>query len=468
MPLNDCSLATTTETIDPTLTAGTITYAATGIASGGALVSAFSATWRTVTNPYFQGVQFDYGPSDGLTGRLVTAAQRQSPFTTASGIVGGKTYTIRSRAVGIAPVFGPWSAYVSLAVPVAVAPAPPQPGSAAWTAVGTTITGGGASFPAIHIAGAVDVATGVTDVIVEFAPHGTTSWTTFGDLPINTTGCDVTAVGATALYDIAISYSNLGTIGPRRILTNGGAGYTAGGFVGTGGADDPTPTAITWGNVSATGTGTQTATMAAQTFAGINVPITLKLSFTGSATWTYTKNGAVFAFVNNDTLVVSVGDSLAFTPSASATTSGTLTVTNVTDSNTVLSTPTYSLTISGADVSLNATSWADLTASGYSPYGAYDYNTAQTLSGINVPVTLSFTFTGSGAVLSYAKNGGTPVNFTSGATLSVVSGDTLSFSAFEGSVGSASGVVTVTNNTDASATVATFNYFLSVSGGTPP
>src|SRR5882762_456747 len=264
MPLNDCASATTTEVTDPSLTCGNVILRATGIASGQTYLPAFNAQWPASTNPYFQGIQFDYGPSDGSSGRTVTPCQRTSPFTTASGIVGNKHYTIRYRACSIPPVFGPWSSYVDLFIPIAHAPAPPAPTAGAWTAVGTTLTAGGVSFPAIHVSGALELTSGVTEIIVEFAPHGTTTWATFGDLPVNTVGVDVTAVGSTALYDVAISYGNLGTIGPRLILNNGGSGYTAGGFVGSGATDDVTPSAVTWPNVTLSGAGTQTGTMTAQ------------------------------------------------------------------------------------------------------------------------------------------------------------------------------------------------------------
>jgi len=176
----------------------------------------------------------------------------------------------------------------------------------------------------------------------------------------------------------------------------------------------------------------------------------------------------VMPFASGDTVVVNVGDTLGFSPSASATTSGALTITNLTDSSAVLGTPTYSLTVTSSDVSATPVTWATAGDIGYMPYGADGTSDVQVIAGINVPVNLSLTFTGSGAGLFYQKSGAGWVLFTTGTTVSFVNGDTLEFSARLTALGTSSGVITVTNLSDSSAVVGTCNYFVKVSAGAPP
>lgn len=123
------------------------------------------------------------------------------------------------------------------------------------------------------------------------------------------------------------------------------------GVVSTG--SDVTPDALNWGNISQTGTGSAvSATTSALAIAGIDTPITLR------ASWDTFGDGNRGAWVKNGVtqgggsapldVTVNVGDTLAFrmalitgpTPESS---SGTVTVTNVSDSGAAIDTFTYNL-----------------------------------------------------------------------------------------------------------------------------
>lgn len=113
MPLNDCEVVTSLETIDTTLSAGAVTISAALLSQGTQQVSALKATWSAISSVYVVGVEFDYVPTDASTPKRKTDVQPkgQLGWTESSGVVGGKTYTVRYRAVGAAPnTYGSWSA----------------------------------------------------------------------------------------------------------------------------------------------------------------------------------------------------------------------------------------------------------------------------------------------------------------------------------------------------------------------
>lgn len=112
MPLADCTIATTTEVLDPTMATGAITLASATVAQGANVLAAISATWAAISNPYVTGVQFDYVPHGLTIPRITTAPQPAANLQWAAtdGIVSGAQYDVRWRAAGSANVFGNWSA----------------------------------------------------------------------------------------------------------------------------------------------------------------------------------------------------------------------------------------------------------------------------------------------------------------------------------------------------------------------
>jgi hypothetical protein len=66
--------------------------------------------------------------------------------------------------------------------------------------------------------------------------------------------------------------------------------------------------------------------------------------------------------------------------------------------------------------------------------------------------------TDTGAVVSYSKNNGALVAFSSGATLGVVNGDTLWFDVIRSAKGSSSGTITIVNQSDSNTQVSSFAY----------
>jgi len=100
----------------------------------------------------------------------------------------------------------------------------------------------------------------------------------------------------------------------------------------------------------------------------------------------------------------------------------------------------------GTDVTPDAINWADI--GGVSPQS----NAAQTFTGINTAIEITFSYTGTGTpFITATKNGSVP--FTSGD--SVESGDTLSFSVSTFGA-DATGTVTIVNASDSNTTLDTF------------
>lgn len=109
------------------------------------------------------------------------------------------------------------------------------------------------------------------------------------------------------------------------------SGLTEGGGV--------TPDAVNWPDVS----GTTVGSTGYQTITGITSPISLKITWTGAGTLIYLINGSVSAITNGGSLTVNNSDTLAFNVSSGTNVTGTVTVTNSSDSNTVLDTFTYDI-----------------------------------------------------------------------------------------------------------------------------
>jgi hypothetical protein len=471
MALADCVIATSLETIDPTLSVGAVTFSPATVSQGGYQVSAISGSWPMSTNPYVTGIQFEYVPVDGTAGKTLTQAQRIDAgiWSGTDNVVSAKSYYMRRRAVGAPGLYGLWSDQETVVAGTIISPSPPQPGAAAWAAVATTVTGNdGSAFPAGIITGSMETAIVATGILVEYREHGVTAWTAFSNYPTNTIRAQVDSVAAGKVYDFAISYVNHETVGPRLILDNSGAGYTMPNFAGSGTTlvVTPSPTPA-WADQSSSGAGTQTITTNTVTILGINAPISLGLTYTNTASWSYIKNGAApVAFTSGQSVGVGVGDTIAFRCSNGSTVTSVLTVKNTTDANTTLDTVTATLTVSGADVTPAAISFTEIANADTSSPVIADTN-LQTFTGINVPIVLAITFTnvdtGSGVFTLKASVNGSFRTVASGDVITINSGDSLQFRGTRTGPGDgeASGVVTVKNQSDSNATLASFNYALS-------
>lgn len=119
-----------------------------------------------------------------------------------------------------------------------------------------------------------------------------------------------------------------------------GTDAIVGGGGGGGIGSDVTPDAVNWPNCS----GVVTASTPPQTISGIDTTITLSITWTGAGSLGVSKTGSAGAATgsNPTSVPVSNGDTLAFILSGVGT-SGTVTVTNVSDSSTVLDTFTYAV-----------------------------------------------------------------------------------------------------------------------------
>lgn len=107
---------------------------------------------------------------------------------------------------------------------------------------------------------------------------------------------------------------------------------------------------------------------------------------------------------------------------------------------------------SPADVTPNAVNWANI-----GPGNEPQNNANQTISGIDTTITLEANFTGSG-LLYYSKNGGAFTFIANGGQVSVANTDTLRWQVANAAPGSVTGTVTITNESDGSATLDTFTY----------
>ncbi len=103
--------------------------------------------------------------------------------------------------------------------------------------------------------------------------------------------------------------------------------------------------------------------------------------------------------------------------------------------------------------------WNDINASNPSN-PATGTSTAQPIQGIQVPVTLQLGIGGvtTSRISKYAINGGTWTAFSNGNTITVSPNDTLAFSVTRITPGTASGTITVNNQSDGGVQIATFNF----------
>ncbi|MFO1015797.1 MAG: RHS repeat domain-containing protein [Caulobacteraceae bacterium] len=216
------------------------------------------------------------------------------------------------------------------------------------------------------------------------------------------------------------------------------------------GGPDVTPNAVNWTNIS----GGSGATNSAVTLNGITAEISLTITYTGSGSISYSKNGGSFASVTSGgEIAITDGNTLVF--KASGNSSGTVTVRNASDGASLIDTFDYAVT---ADVTPNSVDWANITDAD----GAT--NAAVTFAGIDASISLTVTYTGTAALL-YSKNSGSYASIPSAGSVAISNGDTLRFKATSSS--SASGTVTVVNSTDGGATLDSFTYSISGADVTP-
>lgn len=110
--LADCVVASSFETVDPTLTAPSVSFNSTYLTKGGNKMPALTATWAPITNPYIVGIEFEYGPTDLSQGITKSDANKGAQsWVKTDGVIAGESYAARLRAKGDG-YFGPWSSPV--------------------------------------------------------------------------------------------------------------------------------------------------------------------------------------------------------------------------------------------------------------------------------------------------------------------------------------------------------------------
>jgi len=122
-------------------------------------------------------------------------------------------------------------AYTAVPLPAGARP----PSSAAWTAIGTVLSNGGQSTPAILITGRSDNAS-ATGIEFFYRPTGTSAWISAGISSNATTQKIITSIQASQTYDVAVAYIVGGVLTPLQIVTSGGTtsgGGASGGAPGT-------------------------------------------------------------------------------------------------------------------------------------------------------------------------------------------------------------------------------------------
>ena len=335
-------------------------------------------------------------PEFGLNGQLVLILDRKVDPASGTVTITGRSETTAKHAfalgqTNVAPA-APSLTGINL---VAAAPNSPP-----WEATGATLTANGVSSPAIVVTGVVENPNASNVIVRTRQTAGPGPWSHYDSPPAAVaTRIEITSVASGEVRDIGISYLVKGIQGAELVIS----GVTAGSFLGSGAGSVVTPTpALSWPNMSATGAGVQSASSAAQTILGITAPITLTLTFTGGASFTYTHNGGTpTAFTSGATIVVGAGDTLGFTATSSSTTSGTLSITNASNSGALISAPTYSLTVSGAGVVPSPTPvWSNIADISYGGDPCYDETGATAVLGTTSAITLGVSWTSTGTATS--------------------------------------------------------------------
>ncbi len=206
---------------------------------------------------------------------------------------------------------------------------------------------------------------------------------------------------------------------------------------------DRTPDAIDWANFD--------DNSSVQTITGINTSINVRISVVlnqGAPDVWYRKDGGSWTLFSSSVDVnnVSEGSTLEFRVIGNVGDAATFTITNLSDSNTVLDTVTGTVTIP-ADVTPDAVNWADFS----------DVSTTQTLTGFNrmLSIELSASAVVGNPTVSYSTNGGSSWNSLATPVIlnSVGEGFQLRFKV-EGTL-SHSATITIKNLTDSNAIIDT-------------
>lgn len=329
----------------------------------------------------------------------------------------------------------------------------PAPASGNWNAVGQTLTSAsGVSFPAIVVTGTPSDNAQASFVVIQYRPHDGPTWSDYGVYAIAPTmRVEVTNVTPDDEYDVSIQYMVRGVRSERLEISN----ITAGGFAASGGSAVVTPSPLpNWGNLSVSSSSPAIATGSAETISGITTAIELKPAYSSGSLYYQVNGGAWTAITSGSTFFVSAGDSVAWQMRATSTVSGTVTITNVTDSNATVDTFTYSNTVT-TGVTPNPMDWANcVSANSWT-------NTALTFSGLTTSITLRFDVSeyGDPGTVQYRKNGGSYVGYSNGSTLSVANGDTLNFR-LSGGGPNTSIITSVVNTSDGDAIIDTFGAYV--------
>lgn len=121
MALSDCTVVTTIEVIDTSLSVGSVVISAVTLTQSNARAPSLRATWAAGTNPYITGIQFEYQESSLANGAVRTNPQGIGilSWSATDGLLAGKTYAVRYRAVGDPGrnVFGSWSSASNYLMP---------------------------------------------------------------------------------------------------------------------------------------------------------------------------------------------------------------------------------------------------------------------------------------------------------------------------------------------------------------
>lgn len=107
MALSDCVILTAVEPLDTSL-AITVTLTAITLSQGGVTVPALQGTWSAPTDTRVLGVQFEYQESGANATRTAEQGVALTKWVATDGLVAGKTYAVRYRAVGL-ETFGDWT-----------------------------------------------------------------------------------------------------------------------------------------------------------------------------------------------------------------------------------------------------------------------------------------------------------------------------------------------------------------------
>jgi hypothetical protein len=114
MALSDCATVTSLEIIDPALTAS-VTLTGVLLTNNAQGIPALRGVWTTIATPYIIGLQFQYEPVTGSTGPTTSAVipKADLQWIASDGLVSGKPYNVKYRAIGQGNVVGNWTSVVN-------------------------------------------------------------------------------------------------------------------------------------------------------------------------------------------------------------------------------------------------------------------------------------------------------------------------------------------------------------------